>query len=235
MPSFSGFPSGKVRFTNIPATFFSELLPQIDNLDELKVTLYAFWRLDRMEGNFRYLQQSDFSEDEKFMQGLAEKPKKAAAALSDALGRAVERGALLEVEVTLEDKPTTLFLLNTTRGQAAIQTIQSGDWQPTNDLQAPIQLGDERPNIFRLYEEHIGPLTPMIADTLRDAEENYPHAWIEEAVRIAVENNVRRWRYIEAILRSWKEEGRDAQTDRRDFKKERRKYIEGKFSEFIER
>ena len=59
----------------------------------------------------------------------------------------------------------------------------------------------ERPNIFRLYEENIGPLTPLIAEMLRDAEKTYPADWIEEAFKIAVENNVRRWRYIEAILR----------------------------------
>ena len=36
---FAGFPSGKMHLTRIPAQFFSELLPQIDHLGELKVTL----------------------------------------------------------------------------------------------------------------------------------------------------------------------------------------------------
>ena len=231
---FSGFPSGKVRFTNIPAPFFTELLPQIDNLEELKVTLYAFWRLDRMEGNFRYLRQIDFLEDEMFMQGLDANAKKAPHKLEDALQRANARGTLLNVEVELRGEATKLYILNTARGQAAVKAIQNGDWIPGDQPERPLELSMERPNIFGLYEQHIGPLTPMIAETLREAEETYPPNWIEEAVRIAVENNVRKWRYIEAILNSWKEEGRDDRTHRRDTEKDRRKYVEGKFSEYIQ-
>ena len=49
----------------------------------------------------------------------------------------------------------------------------------------------------------------VIAETLHDAEDTYPIQWIEEAVRIAVENNVRRWKYVDAILKRWQEGGRD--------------------------
>jgi hypothetical protein len=45
----------------------------------------------------------------------------------------------------------------------------------------------ERPNLYRLYEENIGPLTPLVADALRDAENTYAIEWIEEAIRIAVQ------------------------------------------------
>ena len=61
MPSFAGFPSGKVRLTPIPGPFFSELLPEIDHLGELKVTLYAFWFLDHLEAPVRYLTYADFA------------------------------------------------------------------------------------------------------------------------------------------------------------------------------
>ena len=89
----------------------------------------------------------------------------------------------------------------------------------------------ESANIYRLYEENIGPLTPLIADTLRDAEENYSAEWIEEAIRLAVENNARSWRYVEAILRRWQDEGKDERKDRRDTEKVRRKYAEWEDSE----
>ena len=36
---FGGFPDGKTHLTRIPAAFFGELLPQIDHLGELKLTL----------------------------------------------------------------------------------------------------------------------------------------------------------------------------------------------------
>ena len=231
MASFTGFPSGKVRFTSIPAPFFTELLPQINHLGELKVTLYTFWRLDRMEGSFRYLQESDYSDDKTFIEGLG---KDSQNALQDALKRCVARGTLLALEVELDDDLREFYFLNTARGQAAVNAIEAGEWKPSGDPQLPLQLSEERPNIFRLYEENIGALTPIIADRLREAEENYPAQWLDDAVSIAVENNVRRWRYIEAILHSWQEEGRNERTHQGDSEKDRRKYIEGEFAEFIE-
>jgi len=171
MASFSGFPPGKVKFTSIPAPFFTELLPQIDDLGELKVTLYVFWRLDRMEGTFRYLQESDFINDKKFLESLGKTGKRT---LRDSLKRCVQRGTLLESKIELEGELRKFYFLNTPRGQAAISAIKAGAWKPSGDPAYPLELAGERPNIFRLYEENIGALTPMIADTLREAEENYP-------------------------------------------------------------
>jgi DnaD/phage-associated family protein len=234
MTSFNGFPPGRMHFTRIPDPFFIELLPQIDDLGELKITLYILWRLDRMEGSFRYLRTVDFTGDQDFMAGLAETEKKARTILNEGLAKAVARGTLLQAPITLNDQETVLYFLNTTRGQAAVKAIQDGDWRPSDDPQYPVALNLERPNIFRLYEEHIGPLTPMLAEALQDAENEYPAQWIEEAIRRAVENNVRKWRYVEAILKRWQEEGKDAGRDQRDPEKDRKKYTEGEFSDFIE-
>jgi len=241
MSPFNGFTGRKVRLTPIPGPFFSELLPEIDHLGELKVLLYAFWRLDRMEGAYRCVRRTDFLADERFMQGLASLPEseaqsdRAMEALDDALERLVQRGVLLHVTVLNENGTESCYFLNSPKGRAAVKAVQEGKWRPFETAQVPAELAVERPNIFRLYEENIGPLTPMIAETLADAERTYPADWLEEAVRIAVEKNARSWRYIEAILRSWKEKGRDEQKQNRgDSEKDRRRYIEGEFSDFIE-
>ena len=92
----------------------------------------------------------------------------------------------------------TFFFLNTPKGRAAIDALEAGKWEPSGEEDKPIRLEIEIPNIFTLYEQNIGPLTPMIAETLRDAEVSYPHSWIEEAIAVAVENNVRNWNYISA-------------------------------------
>jgi DnaD/phage-associated family protein len=184
-----------------------------------------------MEGVFRYLRTRHFTEDEEFMAGLG---KNATKVLADGLQRAVERGALLTAEVRLKDRSEPVYCLNTLRGQAAVEAIQSGNWQPSDDPEFPIKLSLEKPNIFKLYEQHFGPLTPMISEALKEAETAYPAEWVEDAIRIAVENNVRKWRYTEAILERWKEEGRDARRDQRDSEKDRKKYVQGEFSDFIE-
>uniref|UniRef100_A0A7C4Q4S0 DnaD domain protein n=1 Tax=Bellilinea caldifistulae TaxID=360411 RepID=A0A7C4Q4S0_9CHLR len=230
MKPFPGFPPGKTRLTPLPAAFFSELLPQIDDLSELKVTLYAFWLLDRMEGEFRFFRASDLTEDERLLEGLAKNRRQALTNLQDALERAVQRGSLLRVNLGEED---SLYFLNTPRGRAAVVALQNGEWSP-EDIQRPeVRLTLERPNIFRLYEENIGPLTPLIAETLEEAEKTYPVEWIEEAIRAAVESNVRRWRYVEAILRARLERS-EHEANRGKSEKDRRRYIQGEYGEFVE-
>lgn len=234
MPVFSGFPEGSGPFTNLPSQFFQELLPRIDHLGELKLTLYVFWRLDQTEDAFRYLRRADILDDDGFMQGLGDSPMDAQAALDEALKRCVQRGTLLSASLDLEMGEENLYFLNTPKGRAALDAIARGEWRHTGDVHAPVGVSPARPNIFRLYEENIGPLTPMIAEQLRDAEQAYPAQWIEDALRIAVENNARRWSYVEAILKRWQEGGRDDRKDRRDTEKDRRRFVEGEFSEFIE-
>jgi len=222
--TFAGFPDGKVRFTPIPEPFFSELLPQVDDIGELNVTLYALWRLERMEGNFLYLKESDFRADERFMFGLAPTPEEAESTLSESLERAVDRGIFLQVEV--EAQEDVLFFLNTTKGRAAVEAIQKGNWQPGDSPQATSVLSQERPTIYHLYEQNIGLITPLLSETLQEAEDSYPAEWIEEAFRIAVQKNIRNWRYIEAILRRWQERGYDVRKDRRDPEEHRRQYAD---------
>ena len=73
-------------------------------------------------------------------------------------------------------------------------------------------------NVYALYEDTIGPITPQVAAALAEAEGLYPAAWIEDAFREAAELNKRSWRYIQRILERWDDEGReddDAPSERR--------------------
>jgi DnaD/phage-associated family protein len=233
MDKFDGFPPGKERLTRIPLTFFKDLLPKIDDLSELKVTLYTFWMLDRMEGDVRYFQAKDILNDEIFCAGMGKNQKESKKNIQSGLDLAVRRGTFLAGEVKLLEGNTVLFFLNTPRGKAAIQAINHGNWEMSDETQSPINLDLDTPNIFRLYEEHIGPLTPIISETLMEAENTFPKIWINDAFQIAVENNVRKWRYIEAILINWQEEGRDDRTDQKDPEEDRKRYIEGDYADFI--
>ena len=60
-----------------------------------------------------------------------------------------------------------------------------------------------------LYEQNVGPLTPLIADHLVRALETWPVEWIEDAVAESVAYNKRSWRYIQRILEGWQSEGRE--------------------------
>jgi DnaD/phage-associated family protein len=168
------------------------------------------------------------------MQSLANEPLEADTVLDEALERCLERGTFLKATLDIDARAIDYYFLNTPKGRAAVQAIANGEWRHSGDPSLLLEMAVERPSIYSLYEENIGPLTPMIAETLQDAEDTYPDKWIEEAVRIAVENNVRRWSYVDAILKRWQEGGRDEREDRRDTEKDRRRYVEGEFSDFIE-
>lgn len=234
MTDWNGFPAGKVRFTRIPAPFFNELLPLIDDLNELKVTLYALWKLDRMEGEQRYLQIEDFSEDALFMQGLGADAQTAQQNLDDGLQRAVKRGALLRGELELDGTRRAFYFLNSGKGRRMLEALNDGNWRPSGQARHPIELAQERSNLFTLYERHIGPVTPLLADALKDAERQYPQEWLEDAIRIAVENNARAWSYVEAILTRWQKEGHEERRAGGDSEQERRKYYESKYSDSLE-
>jgi DNA replication protein len=140
--------------------------------------------------------------------------------------KAVKRGTILR----MEHKAEVLYFLNSPRGRAAANAFLHGEHKIAEATGIPF----ERPNIFRLYEENIGPLTPLIADALKDAEETYSAEWVAETIDLAVRNNKRSWRYCEAILKRWKEEGRAEKQDRRDTEKDRDKYIKGEYADYIE-
>jgi len=215
MKTFRGF-TEQETFTQLPDGFFHHLLKEIKDTDELKVTTYFLWRIEHMDSPIRAMKKMDFDVKEL---GLS------AGAIQSGLEKAVQRGSLL----TVMKDADVYFLLNSPRGRAAVQSIESGQWSPDVES-APV----ERPNVFKLYEENIGALTPLIADALKDAEDLYAGEWIADAIELAVKNNKRNWKYCEAILKRWKEEGRGEKQNRRDTEKDRRKYVEGEYSDFIE-
>lgn len=235
MKGFSGFPEGKLRLTQIPNLFFSDLLPIIDNMAELKVTLYAFWALTQREGQVRFLRLADFLNDSEFVKGLGPTTQIATDNLMDGIERAVARGTFLHVNIEGAEGKMEIYFLNTAKGRAAVEGITKGEWRPNPDQDEPITLLVERPNIFVLYEQNIGALTPLVADELRDAEQTYPPRWIEEAIQLAVENNVRKWRYVVSILERWRQEGKQDGINRRDTQKELRQQVPDEYKDIIKR
>jgi DnaD/phage-associated family protein len=88
----------------------------------------------------------------------------------------------------------------------------------------------DRPNIFKLYEDNFGALTPMMAEVLKADAQTYPADWIEDAMQEAVEYNARNWKYVQAILRNWQEKGRKRTNEegKRDLDQFRKLYLEQK-------
>lgn len=234
MDGFAGFPDGKLTLVPVPEAFFSELLPLIDDLVELKVTLHCLWAITQKQGAVRYITEKELAEDDLLMRGLARthgdgvEGGTAIEKLRYGLERAVARGTLLQV-VVQQDGTEKWYFVNGERGRAAVTRIERGEWLPPESK--PVRLRVRRPNIFNLYEQNIGLIhSPLLADELRDAERTYPAEWIEEAFRIAVVNNVRKWAYVRGILERWASEGRD-----RRAADDGRRYADGEYADLVRR
>jgi len=111
MDTFKGFPAGELRFTAVPDLFFARLLPQIDSLAELKVTLHFLWVHYRQAR--QVISFNELLTDETLVQSLALLNEDVELALMQGLNRAVERTQRLRM------KPAgTVFTTLTVSGDA---------------------------------------------------------------------------------------------------------------------
>jgi DnaD/phage-associated family protein len=141
--------------------------------------------------------------------------------LRTVLGALVQKGIILELVMRDGGPAEEVYFLNTAANKQAIEKIRSGEMAlPGLEKRAPAAVITEEPSdIFTLYEQNIGMLTPLIADELREAGKQYPESWIKEAIKGAVLQNRRNWRYIARILEHWSAEGKDDGTHRGNLKK----------------
>ncbi len=239
MKQFGGFPA-RTRFTPIPNLFFTNLLPQISDLAELKVTLHIFWLLYGKRGYPRFTTYQELLSDRSLMSSLRQEGKPVNDLLVNALEMAVNRGTILHLVLDRDEAPEDVYFLNTESDRRVVAKIKNGEFALAG-LKAGGQAYtgaeiSEQPDIFTLYEENIGMLTPMIAEELKEAEKLYPEVWIRDAIKEAVKQGKHKWSYILAILERWSVEGRSDGTYQRDIKKtDPDKYIKGKYGYMVRR
>jgi DNA replication protein len=237
MEQFKGFPA-KMKFTAVPDFFFSRLLPQISDIAELKTTLHIFQTLYHKRGYPRFTTYRELWGNKSLkssFKGAARPPDEV---LRHALEMAAKRGTILHVVLDRDGTPEDIYFLNTEADRQVMAKIQNGELSLSGlKAKQPTYVAtEEQPDIFTLYEQNIGMLTPMIADELRDAEQLYPQTWIRDAIKEAVSLNKRNWRYIAKILERWSTEGKGNGTYKRDFKKtDPDKYIKGKYGHMVRR
>jgi DnaD/phage-associated family protein len=223
-----------MQFTTIPNLFFSSVLPQIQDIVELKVTLHIFWAVAQKQGYPRFVSFGELLADPTLVSGIKGNgaPEET---LRHGLNAAVSRGTLLHLALEHNENVEDIYFVNTEEGRGAVAKIESGELKLGGVLRREPAPTEERPNIFTLYEQNIGILTPLIAEELKEAESTYPSSWIEDSFREAVRLNKRSWRYIQRILQRWAAEGRGYGEPGRDFKAHTDKeYLRG-YGRFLRR
>ena len=205
---YKGFPR-KVRYVPVPAPLLESLLEEIDDLAELKCTLRVIAMLHVKKGHPRFVTLGELQADRTLTRSLGQDRDSASQSIEQGMAKAVRRGTIAVASVEESGARQLLFTLNTEVNRTTLEKIAEGATQVSPlPVSEPWVEPEDTPNIFALYEQNVGMLSPMIADELREAEELYPVEWISEAISEAVGLNKRSWRYISRILERWEHEGR---------------------------
>ena len=224
-------------FTPVPNPVLGQVLEDVQDLAELKVTLRALWLLHRKKGRLLAISVEELLADRCLWRGLSGPGKDPDAEVRRGLELAVRRGTFLSCPgpvQTASGAPESgqLVFLNDEAGRLAMaRQREQGGTIPAAAAAHPEPPAGPKPNIFSLYEDNIGSLSPILAEELKEAEERYPWGWIREAFRIAVMENKRSWRYVAGILRRWGAEGKDegkqdGKPGRHSAADQRQKYLE---------
>lgn len=83
-------------------------------------------------------------------------------------------------------------------------TTSGGDFENQN-------IDSEWQSVIEAYESNIGVFTAMSSEMVRSAFDDYGAVLVVDAIKAAVSQNVRKWSYVDGILKRWKADGRKAQ------------------------
>jgi len=240
----------------LPDSFFTQVMPKIQDLVELKVVLYvAYLILRKQDHPFAFCHSEPFapchpeqSEGSHVAQDrLREESSPAQGKLREESHAAQGRPQFATYkELKAESCRLSAELGEETLRQALDLAVEHGALLHSTlningvleDVYALTADSRQSPtvNIFALYEQNIGMIQSMIVEELKEAEKLYPPQWIEEAFKEAVSLNKRSWRYIARILERWASEGKDSGEHKRNIEKDDPdKYVKGKYGRFVKR
>lgn len=234
--NFEGFPS-KVLCTPIPDPVINSLLETITDLAELKVVLRGIFLSHQQKSFPPAVPVEALLSDGVLIRGLSDAESNPHSAILRGLQSAVYRNIFKLFNIETSGVARSMFLLNTDSSRRWLSGNK--DVIILNKLPEAISINEnvspypklQKSNIFVLYEDNIGTISPMLAEELKLAEQEYNYDWVQEAFQIAVNQNKRNWGYISAILRRWATEGRD---DKREYGKSRGYTQENNPGKYIE-
>jgi DNA replication protein len=230
---FGGFPAiGKA--TVLPNAFFGLILPLMKSPAALLTFMWVSKVTQEAKGDARFASEHQLWAHHGVLPSFAHIGG-GREGLAAGLDECVDLGALLSVTVAGDGVEEALYFVNNPVSRRVIARARAGELRLVPEkVVVPAAPSEARPSIFRLYEEHIGTITPMVGDRLIEAEELYPPSWIEDAFREAAELNARNWRYIERILAHWAEEGRANETAERDpLEEQKQRFLGGNLGKIV--
>ena len=221
---FQGF-QDRSRYTPIPDVLINQISFELTR-DELILILIAFNLIYLKKGLPRYLTREELANHP----GLVNIPDQ-----DLVIDKLVTIGFLLELKTS---KGKKVYVINNSEGQKNFSQMRNGIFRfECNEALLPSQSTAVFPDIFTLYEQNIGLITPIVAEELKDALITYNEVWIRDAIKEAVSLNKRNWKYIRRILERWATEGKTELSPNGAYSQntERDKYVQGRYGRIVQR
>ncbi len=229
---FGGFP-GVAKATAIPNVFFATVLPRMTTPAGLMAFLWVSRLVQEQRGEARFVTEAQVWAFEGAAASF-ERLGGGRQGLLAGLGQCVDLGALLVLRLSGPAGEECVYFVNNPGSRRTVGRARAGELRLRPETVAVAVPTEARPGIFRLYEENVGTITPMVGERLLHAAETYPAEWIEEAFREAAELNRRNWRYVERILQKWAEEGRGDEGPEGDsFEDRKRRFLGGQLGHVV--
>lgn len=198
---------------SVPHALLTSVASEISEIEELQVVIAAFRLASDLGGIDHAIPEESLERDHWLRRALRIEgsPNAPRERIAKGATLATGRGTLLRFTTRVGRETRVWYYLHTVENQARLAQMATGAAAPPTELHldgaVPV-VEAEQPNVFRLYEQNVGLLTPLIAERIVRALERYPTAWIEDAIAEAVAYNRRNWRYIARILENWTVAGR---------------------------
>ena len=199
------FPRG-YRSTPVPNPLLADLLVEITDPDELRLTLRTVWALLQQKGFPQSVTMSELAADRTVAAMLGTAGEDLENRVSALLSQAAGRGTLLKIPVRdgqdryyLNTEPVRRALAR----QGVVPELMSEAADAEDELEAwqDLEAAAEPSLAITAYEENIGQITPMVAEKIRDAIDDYTELAVIDAIRTAAARDTRNWNYIAALLR----------------------------------
>lgn len=218
-PSHQSQFSEKTAAINLPANFI-DVIEGLDG-DQVLILVTLFQLLSNQE------QECELCEAFLLREMLPTSFRDDVARWEKAVSGLIQTGLLLSFPDP-QNPDKTYLIPGTPQGIKIFQDLNNQPDLIHNYAVADVLPYPDKPNLFKLYEDNFGALTPMTAEMLKADLETFPAEWIEEAMKEAVQYNARNWKYVQAILKNWQEKGRKRSNEenRRDIDEFRKLYLE---------
>ena len=153
----------EIRYTPTPNLVFGKLLDEIKELNDLKFILRIIWMINQAKRVPKYITLEEIISD-RIINAIIPKPNTEPDTFCKSiLNKPQLLNLFLYHEININQSNTAVVALNTARNKTMLNKIKGLDkfdsvFQPNGDV------SEESPNIFKLYEDNIGTLNPIITD-----------------------------------------------------------------------